>query len=74
MAQLIGQGAIAFGYTNTSNPISQTSPQPGSPPAAGQIGRDASGNVYILCDPASSKKNSHRHRIEHEQRAKRGER
>lgn len=54
MAQLIGQGPIAFGGGSTTNPLSQTSPQPGQNPPVGTRGVDKSGNVYILCDATAT--------------------
>ena len=42
--------AVAFTGGFTSNPISQTSPNPGAAPPLGQMGYDGAGNVYVLCD------------------------
>ena len=49
MAYLRGD-TQAFTGSYTSNPISQTSYNPGAPPPPGMKGVDGSGNVYILCD------------------------
>jgi hypothetical protein len=54
MAFLVGQGPIALTGGFTSNPLSQTSPQPGSNPPLGTRAQDAAGNVYILCDSTST--------------------
>lgn len=54
MAVLVGQGPIAFPGGNTSNPLSQTSPNPGSNPPLGTRGVDNVGNVYILCDATAT--------------------
>lgn len=45
---------IAFAGGFTSNPLSQTSPNPGQNPALGTLGYDAAGNVYVLCDSLST--------------------
>lgn len=49
MAYLTGP-TVAFGGGYTSQAFSQTSPQPGAAPALGALGRDTSGNVYVMCD------------------------
>lgn len=54
MAQLTGQGMIIAGATNTSNPLSQTSPNPGANPPLGTRMVDNLGNVYVLCDATST--------------------
>lgn len=54
MALLVGQGPIAFPGGYTSNPLSQTSPQPGGNLTLGSKGTDVNGNVYILCDAVNT--------------------
>lgn len=54
MAQLTGQGVIIGGATNTSNPLSQTSPNPGGNLPLGTRMTDVAGNVYILCDAVNT--------------------
>src|SRR5262245_26302 len=44
--------ALAGGFT--SNPLSQTSPQPGQNPALGTIGYGPNGEVFVLCDSLST--------------------
>lgn len=50
MALMVGQGPVALTGGFTSNPLSQTSPQPGANPPLGTRATDNVGNVYILCD------------------------
>ena len=50
MAFLVGQGPVALVNGFTSNPLSQTSPNPGANPPLGTRGVDNVGNMYVLCD------------------------
>ncbi len=54
MAQLVGQGPTAMISGSTSNPLSQTSPNPGANPPLGTRASDNLGNVYMLCDSQST--------------------
>lgn len=54
MALLVGQGPIALTGGFTSNPLSQTSPNPGANPPLGTMAKDNLGNVYVLCDSLST--------------------
>ena len=54
MAQLVGQGPTALVASNTSNPLSQTSPTIGANPPLGTRASDGSGNVYVICDAVNT--------------------